>query len=271
MLKQIMMSNLEERTSIVLENQGQKIFSILHKPNVPGPVPAVLFCHGFGGNKSGKYRVYVNLAEKLVAEGIAVLRIDFRGSGDSEGHFLEMTLNGEVSDALKGLEYLKHLNFIDSNRIGIFGRSLGGAVALITAARFSNVKSLVTWAPIFNGDQWQHKWKKVNGHGTSSTEKRELMRVNGQLASYDFFNELFNLKMEDHLQKLIQVPLLLIHGKQDDVVLSEHADLYEQHRRNATAESKMIWLPHSDHDFSHPDEQERAMNETVQWFTRTLK
>ena len=59
------MSLYEDRESVVLENKGQKIFGIIHKPKVSGPIPAVLMCHGLGGHKTGKYRMYVLLAEKL--------------------------------------------------------------------------------------------------------------------------------------------------------------------------------------------------------------
>ena len=81
------MRKIEERQSVVLENEGQKIFGILHRPIHVDSCPAVLICHGLAGHKTGQYRIYVILAEKLSEAGIASFRIDFRGSGDSEGKF----------------------------------------------------------------------------------------------------------------------------------------------------------------------------------------
>lgn len=119
------MSITEERESIVLTNEGEKIFGVLHLPKGIDKPPCVLVLHGLGGHKTGRFRVYVDLAESLVKAGIAVLRFDFRGSGDSEGSFAEMTLNGEISDALVVLKFLHKDSRIDNQRIGIFGRSMG--------------------------------------------------------------------------------------------------------------------------------------------------
>src|ERR1700722_17738329 len=148
------MPKFDHRESIVLENQGQKIFGILHRPVIPSDkYPAVLICHGLAGHKTGKYRIYVIFAEMLAKVGIASLRIDFRGSGDSEGDFSDMTLTSEVSDALLSLDFLKTVQDVDADRIGIFGRSIGGTVAFMTVHRdpAKCIKSIATWAPIFDG------------------------------------------------------------------------------------------------------------------------
>ncbi len=101
----------EKRECITLKNHDEKIFAIFHQPITLGneKAPAILICHGFAGQKTGRYRLYVTLAEELAKSGVAVLRLDFRGCGDSEGDFVNTTLAGEVSDALKGLEFLKNL------------------------------------------------------------------------------------------------------------------------------------------------------------------
>ena len=57
--------NEEERESIILKNHGQKLFCIFHKPAHRKNCPAVLLCHGLGGHKVGRYRLYVSLAKHL--------------------------------------------------------------------------------------------------------------------------------------------------------------------------------------------------------------
>lgn len=264
------MRKVEERESIVLENKGQKIFGILHKPLISSPYPAVLMCHGLAGHKTGKYRMYVILAQKLAEKGIASLRIDFRGSGDSEGDFSEMTLDSEVSDALIGLDYLSQLPFIDRERLGIFGRSVGGTVALMAAKRFGLIKSLATWAPLFDGQQWVDKWKMLHSTEMSEEHRDAMMRVNGQVPGYNFFCQLFSINMEEEIKALDQIPFLLIHGELDVVVSIAHAQHYVNLRRHAKGKNKFIWLPQSDHDFSQPQEQQIAINETCHWFTHSL-
>lgn len=261
----------EERNSVVLENNGQKIFGVYHKPVGLQKYPAVLICHGLGGNKCGKYRIYVVLSSMLSALGIASLRIDFRGSGDSEGEFAEMTLEGEVSDALKGLEFLTRDPAVDQSRMGIFGRSFGGTIAVLAASRFSNIKSLAMWAPIFSGNQWIEKWNFVHAHELTDEHRENMMRINGQIPGYEFFKQLFSLQLEKDFQSLNEIPFLHIYGEKDAIVDTSHANDYSRLRLKAKGQNKFLRLPQSDHDFSHPQEQKLALHETCDWFVKTLK
>ena len=95
----------EERLPLILENEGKKIFAVLHIPKVNTKIPGVIFCHGLAGHKTGKHRVYVDLASSLVSAGIAVLRFDYRGCGDSEGEFFDVTPETHYSDAKCCLQY----------------------------------------------------------------------------------------------------------------------------------------------------------------------
>jgi uncharacterized protein len=264
------MQKKEEREPIVLENHGQKIFGIIHRPIQTPKYPALLMCHGLGGQKSGKYRLYVALAVKLAENGIAALRIDFRGSGDSEGEFSEMTLDGEVSDALKGLDFLLRDPCVDSSKVGLFGRSVGGAVAVMAARRSGQAKSLVVWAPIFSGNQWIDKWNTLHTQTLSETHRTEMMRINGQVPGYAFFQQLFSLRMEEELVALDKTAMLHIHGEKDAQVAIEHADQYMRLRQKSLGQTKFIRLPNSDHDFSYYEEQQIAIQETCKWLIQTL-
>lgn len=264
------MPTTEIRESVVLTNEGQKIFGILHLPlDVVNP-PCVLICHGLGGHKTGRYRVYVELAEALIRANIAVFRFDFRGSGDSEGDFSEMTLTGEVGDALAALKYLQTESRIDHDRIAVFGRSLGGAVAVLSSAAFGDVKCLALWAPLFNGDQWKSEWAKVSQGLTSEHESNELRRINGQIAGLNFYAEMFSMRIDQALNKLNNIPLLLLHGEKDDLITIKHSELYVSERRNSSAETEFIRLPHGDHDFTFTDERHFAIEKTATWFKENL-
>lgn len=90
----------------------------------PGPLPrAILFLHGNAGNASHRLR---NAAE-LASLGAEVLVLDYRGYGRSEGRATEP---GVYLDARAGLAYLVSERGIPLERIVVFGRSLGGAVAV---------------------------------------------------------------------------------------------------------------------------------------------
>lgn len=88
-----------------------------------GATRALLFLHGNAGNASHRLP---NAAE-LVALGTSVLLLDYRGYGQSEGTPSEA---GVYADARAGLAYLTEKRGLPENRIVVFGRSLGGAVAV---------------------------------------------------------------------------------------------------------------------------------------------
>lgn len=265
------MERIEEREPLVLTNNGQKIFGVIHRPvNVAKP-PVVLMCHGLGGQKVGKGRIYVQLAEKLSAMGIASLRIDFRGSGDSEGDFSAMTVESEVSDALVALDYLKKDSSFDSTRIALFGRSFGGAVAVLAAHRFGAIKSLALWAPVFGSEQWKEMWLKLHSAPIEVRKRNSLFEIEGLSPGYPFFEQLFSLKLQEPLKDLAAVPLLHIHGEKDNVVDLSHADKYREARQHALAKSTFMLLQETDHEFSHQEERHAALEATREWIASTLK
>lgn len=261
----------EEREVAVLENKGQKIFGVLHMPlNATKPVPAVLICHGLAGHKTGKYRLYVTLAKMLASVGIAALRVDFRGSGDSEGEFQEMTVKSTLSDALVSLDWLAKNPRIDAERLGIFGRSFGGSVAVMTASESQKVKSVALWAPVFNAKPWQKLWESLQAGTLDEKTKNDVMTINGQVPSLHFYAEFFGMDIENDLKKLITVPILHIHGEKDELIKIEHADQYVKLRQKAHAKTKFTRLPEADHDFSIAEDQQEALFITTRWFADTL-
>lgn len=260
----------ENREHVILTNEGQKIFGVLHTPAHLKNYPAILFCHGLGGQKIGRYRLYVELSRQLALLGIATLRIDFRGCGDSEGDFADLTLEGEISDALLGMKFLQQQPNIDKSRLALFGRSMGGAVAVITASRFKHIKSMCLWAPMFSAKDWEHNWQKYKTEHINPEHLAQMMTFDGQTAGINFFKELFEMKLEEDLISLSKLPILLIHGNQDNLVPTDHSEQYIKTRLQADAETKYIQLPKSDHHFSHIQERQMAMQETCNWFVETL-
>ena len=74
-----------------------------HKPN-QDKHPVCLIFHGFTGQKTGTKFSYVQLSRMLEAKGIASFRFDFLGSGESDGNFVDMTFQDELSCARVILE-----------------------------------------------------------------------------------------------------------------------------------------------------------------------
>jgi dipeptidyl aminopeptidase/acylaminoacyl peptidase len=272
MYPNVKMQKFEERECITLENQGQKIFGMLHLPLQSAPrAPAVLMCHGFAGNKLGRYRIYVLLAQALAQVGIATLRIDFRGSGESEGDFSDMTIEGEVSDTLKGLEFLRNHSKIEASRIGLLGNSFGGAIAVISAYQDAHIRSLALLAPLFYSLPWRQHWEKVMaGSGDLQSEKEIARILDGNTLGPAFYKSFLQLTLEKELAALQHVPLLHVHSDKDERVGLDQAEQYRRCRENAVAQTKWIRLEKSDHDFCLKGERKQVIDETVAWFHQTL-
>ena len=119
-----------EETRIKLENEGWELVGDLLLPASEGPLPAVLMLNQAAGDRM----VYKELALQLAARGIASLRLDLRGHGESTnlGRFVPgerqrspLIWDAEV-DVTAAHQYLRSHARIDGDRIGIVGASYSG-------------------------------------------------------------------------------------------------------------------------------------------------
>lgn len=262
------MERVEQRDWVSFENESAKLFGIIHRPLHAGKRPSVLFCHGFEGNKCGLNRTYVNLAQELSKRGFVSLRFDYRGSGDSEGEFKDVTLEGEVSDTLKAIELLAKDDQVDPNRICLLGRSLGSVVAVQAAARHRAIKSIALWAPIYSPDFWE-KLSIASQKGTLTEFQRRAMERLRKIPSEAFLSQFFSVNIGKELEVLSKTPLLLIHGEKDLVVAIQQSEMYQKARQGKEGATSFIRLPNTEHDFAYPAELEIAMRETCSWFEQT--
>lgn len=248
---------------VVLENHGQQMMGVLHLPEKEGPVPAVALYHGFTGTKVGPHQIFVKMARALHAMGIAVVRFDFRGSGDSEGDFADMTVTGEISDAKKILDFLEGLPEVDAQRLGILGLSMGGAVAATVAGTDERVKSLVLWAAVADFKLFERDPEVIE-----LAKKQGYIDVGGDVLKVDFYQDIQKQKPAETVANY-RGPALIIHGDADPTVPVSHADIYEKALASASRVEKFI-LPGADHTFNRMDWEKAVIERTARWFKETL-
>lgn len=142
-----------EETTVSIDTGNGKIIGTLETPDTRA-APVVLLLHGFTGSrdelpvKDTDEGVFSRTARLLAEAGYASLRIDFRGSGDSDGNWEDTTFSGQISDAVAVIDWLKKSSDVDGTKLGVIGWSQGGLVAAHAAAeRASDVDALVLWAP----------------------------------------------------------------------------------------------------------------------------
>ena len=95
----------------------------------------------------------VSIAKELAKSGIAAIRFNFCGVGESGGAFTDG--KSEPEDALGALEFLSSREDIDASRLGLTGWSFGAWMALVAAANGADTSSLVAVAPPLSMYDWR--------------------------------------------------------------------------------------------------------------------
>ncbi|GGA40327.1 alpha/beta fold hydrolase [Dyella nitratireducens] len=123
------------------------LFGLFHACGTPAR-KAVLLCPPLGQDLIRCHRLYRQLAQALAAEGVAALRFDYYGTGDSAGNSVDMDWQRCLADTAAAANELRTRSGID--RVFAFGARLGGSIALASAAqaRFAGV---VAWDPVLDG------------------------------------------------------------------------------------------------------------------------
>ena len=130
--------------SFVVDGDHGKLSAVLQTPDNKEKYPLVMIFHGFNSNKD--MPLLRDVADKLQAKGIASVRFDFNGHGQSDGKFAEMTIPNEMEDARRVYGYLRKVPNITS--VSLLGHSQGGVVASVLAGEMgNNIKSVVLLAP----------------------------------------------------------------------------------------------------------------------------
>ena len=132
-----------------IEIQGSKgtLRGYTDRPSGENGLPVVIICHGLTGSKDEMH--ISKLADELRIRGIASVRFDFNGHGQSDGLFREHTVANEVEDVKCIYEYVRSLPWVDASRIGIAGHSQGGYVAGVAAGDLGTdrIKAVSLLAP----------------------------------------------------------------------------------------------------------------------------
>jgi pimeloyl-ACP methyl ester carboxylesterase len=257
-------------SGVILDNG---VSGTIHVPAGEGPFPAVLLLHGFGSSKDEVGNMYKDLAAKLGEAGVGSLRIDFQGFGKSDGDTGSITIDGQAGDAMNAVEWLDEQTWVDPDRIGVLGFSLGGGIATIVASEHPEIfKSLATWSSVgdFNADF----------SGGDYDAARALAAENGVVGMDLGFrtivlrNAFFESMNNYTLSELIASypgAYYTIAGDQD--FSAAYAQAFAD---SSAADPSRAWLvPGGDHIYQvlsgDPTMSQSVIDSTVEWFVETLQ
>lgn len=257
---------------IMVDGGDHMIPATLTIPNVKEgeKVAAVVMCHGNGSTRHEAGNAYDYTAPELAKAGIASIRFDYIGNGDSTGDYIDYTHYKGVEDAITCKEYLKTLSVIDSDRIGVMGWSQGGRVALLTAAADDSFKSVVTWAGAYGvkpTDKEEYEVALKDGFYEVTYSWRDSLKQ-----SPAYYECSMNIDYPAEAAK-ITAPYLLIQGTNDTSVVPETANTVFAALTSSVNKS-IFWVDGSEHTFGvfTPGDTtlETITAETVSWFKETL-
>ncbi len=196
---------------------GHKLSGKIDLPLKKSPYPFAIFAHVFTGNKNLKGARHITRALNLA--GIAVLRFDFTGLGESEGNFEDSNFSTNVNDILAASAFLsEHYTTPEI----IIGQSLGGAASIFAAKKMKNVKAVATIGSPANPEHVMHllsgSLKEINEKGQSEVQ------IDGRkfIIKKQFIDDLHAQNMDNVLENLDKA-LLVLHSPQDFIVEIENA------------------------------------------------
>ena len=236
-----------------LNARGERLVGVLQGDL--GPSVAIL-CHGMMSNKDGHKHIF--LAQELAQRGIANLRFDFAGRGESEGEIFDMTYSRQVEDLEAAVN---HLATLGVQRFGLFGSSMGGAVALLEAARDERIVAIATLAavghPAAMGERYPEHVRSWNERGFIEFEGARIGR--------GFYDDALQHDVLSAV-RVLRAHLLIVHGDRDEVVNVADAHDIAIAARHATLDI----VAEADHRFSSLPAMRSAMRQVADFLAQHL-
>ena len=221
----------------ISQTDGETLYYRLTEPTqrTPGKrYPVVVYVYGGPGGARVNWAWPPLLLQLFANQGFGVFELDNRGTGNRSKAFDDAIYlhlgEVEVQDQLRGVDYLKSLDWVDADRLGVFGHSYGGYMTVMCMAKANTTfKAGVSVAPV---SQWElydtHYTERYLGTPKTNPEGYEASSVFPYL-------------------KHLQGDLLLIHGMADDNVLFTHSTKLYKALQDQGIPFQMMTYPGSKH------------------------
>lgn len=247
---------------VTFENAtGDVLAARLDMPIDGDPIAYALFAHCFTCTKNLK--AVGNISNALTQHGIAVLRFDFTGLGESEGDFADTNFSSNIDDLLAAAVFLKE-NYTAPSML--VGHSLGGAAVLQAAHQLESVKAVVTIGAPFDPEHVIHLFdaslEEIEAAGSAQVD------LGGRpfTVKKQFVDDLKAQRVAETLATLKR-PLLIFHSPVDQTVGVENAALIFKAAKHPKS---YISLDEADHLLSEATDSEYVGTVLAAWAQKYL-
>jgi esterase/lipase len=224
----------------------------------------MIFAHGFKGFKN--WGGFPYMLSRIAEKGYFTAGFNFTYNGVEESNpmeftrldlFSENTISKELADLNSVIDYF-YTNSdtfnISKEKIVLIGHSRGGGVSIIQSSEDKRIKSIITLASISGFDRYsaehKRKWKEKGFFEVLNSRTNQMMRLNSTLLE-DIEMNRDRFDISKSVSK-INIPFLIIHGREDQSVkFTEAEEIYKHSNKETT---KIFPVEHTGHTFGivHP-------------------
>ena len=254
------LAQAQTSTDVTVMNGERAVPATVIVPNGTGPFPAVVMNHGHGGGRQ-EGGGFARLADALAKAGIATIRMDFAGTGDSKAPWTDQSLSSMISDSNASLAYLLANYPVDPERLGLLGYSMGGRIALtIAQTEGSPYKAVGLLAPSANpgkglllllaGSEANYEKLYAEAKGDKGYADYTTQYGQQQQLSLAWFDELLASSPLDGIGAYTG-PMLVVHGDKDVTILPAENEAVVA----AYPKASIVLVPEADHGYGFYSDQ----------------
>jgi pimeloyl-ACP methyl ester carboxylesterase len=184
------------------------------------------------------------MSRYLASNGIASLRFDYSGAGESEGSFAAMTVSTMVADLISAVHFVQQ-TYAPAHCL-LLGHSLGAAVAAMVAPAI-DTRGLILLAPLATPLEQVKSYQTVLQNGPNQLGYFEL---GPHEMALEFIDDLHNAKPLESIAERYQGDLLIFHGDHDQRIATTEAQAYVDSASKRGLNATYHELKNADHRFS---------------------
>ena len=262
------------------KSDGLTIYGLLTVPDGTAPKggwPAIIFNHGYiPPEQYVTTERYVAYVDAFARDGFVVFKSDYRGNGNSEGQPEGAYYSTSyATDVLNALSSVKRLSYVNPNKIGMWGHSMGGNITLRALVVDPNdIKAAVIWGGVVGSyNDLIYNWQRRVPFVPSPKELQNRNRGRQMfLAKYGTPSQnpaFWNSIDPTYYLSDIKAPVQLdVGGADEEVPVAFSQSLYQK-LQLANKTAQYFEYPGSDHNISQGFDL--AMQRSVQFFDKYLK